>query len=80
MQAIIHSPSDLGDRIQEILGESATRLLVDKLAETAWEEAREAGYRPGEDWGPFLAAVDWRSRAADRIASDIHAKANRSRD
>lgn len=80
LKAIIHSRTDLGDRIQEILGDSATRHLADTLAEAAWEEAQKAGYRPGDDWGPFLTAVDWRARAADRIASDIQSKARRSRD
>ena len=80
MNAIVHSRTELGDRIHDILGESATRHLADTLAEAAWEEAQEAGYRPGDDWGPFLSAIDWRARAADQIAAAIRSKANPSRE
>lgn len=77
MSAIIHSHTDLADWIQDRLGEGVTRHLAETLAETTWEEARVAGYGPGEDWEPFLAAIDWQGRAADCIAAAIHSKSRR---
>ena len=76
MSAIIRSPDDLQAHIEDRLGDSATSHLKQKLAEAAWEEARRAGYRVGEDWTPFLAEVDWLQRAGDLIAADIQAKAD----
>jgi hypothetical protein len=74
MNGIIRSRAELREVIADRLGAGATAYLIDKLVEAAWEEAGEAGYRPGVDWTDFLAAVDWQQRAGDVIAADIQAK------
>ncbi|HKK13409.1 MAG TPA: hypothetical protein VKA14_01975 [Gammaproteobacteria bacterium] len=78
MSSIIRSQADLQAHIEDRLGDGVTRKLVEKLAGAAWQEAREAGYQPGQDWTDFLAGVDWLERAGDVIAADIQAKADRS--
>jgi hypothetical protein len=78
MSAIIRSQADLKEPIQNRLGADATQYLVDRLAEAAWQEAREAGYQAGNDWAGFLAEVDWLERAGNVIAADIQAKAGKA--
>ena len=74
MSGIIRSRAELRDVIENRLGAGASEKLIEKVTEAAWEEARVAGYRPGDDWTAFLAAVDWHERAGDVIAADIQAK------
>ena len=79
MSGIIRSRAELREVIENRLGADATDKLLEKLCESAWEEAREAGFGPGDDWTDFLAAVDWRERAGDVIAADIQAKFDNAR-
>ena len=74
MSGIIRARAELRAVIENRLGAGASDYLLDKLTEAAWEEAAKAGYRPGDDWTAFLAAVDWHERAGDVIAADIQAK------
>jgi len=74
MNGIIRSRAELREVIENRLGADATDKLIEKLSDSAWEEAREAGFGPGDDWTDFLGGVDWRERAEGVIAADIQAK------
>ncbi|KPV38930.1 hypothetical protein AN478_13435 [Thiohalorhabdus denitrificans] len=79
MNGIIRSRAELREVIENGLGADASDYLIDKLCASAWEEAREAGFGPGDDWTDFLAGVDWREKAGDVIAADIQAKFDKAR-
>jgi len=66
--------AELREVIENRLGDGASDYRVERLGEAAWQEARQAGYRAGDDGTAFLAAVDWLERAGDGTAADIQAR------